>query len=236
MKWKKWKVNKMLNEIKGRLVVSCQALDEEPLHSSYIMGKMSLAAKEGGASGIRANSKEDIIAIKDEVSLPVIGIVKRNYEDSEIYITATKREIDELIESCCEMIALDATMRIRPGNLSLSELVSYAREKSPTVELMADIASIEDAINAEKLGFDCVGTTLLGYTKETNGRKPYDNDFAFLKDVLKEVSIPVIAEGNINTPKMLKRVLEIGAHAAVVGGAITRPQQITAQFVAEISE
>ncbi|MFB6466424.1 N-acetylmannosamine-6-phosphate 2-epimerase [Cytobacillus sp. Hz8] len=226
----------MLDEIKGRLVVSCQALDDEPLHSSYIMGKMALAAKEGGATGIRANTKEDIIAIKEEVSLPVIGIVKRDYEDSEIYITATKREMDELIESGCEMIALDATMRKRPGNLSLVELVSYARGKKPTVELMADIASIEDAINAEKIGFDCVGTTLLGYTKESSDRKLYDNDFAFLKDVLKEVSIPVIAEGNIITPEMLKRVLEIGAHAAVVGGAITRPQQITARFAAQISE
>jgi N-acylglucosamine-6-phosphate 2-epimerase len=119
----------MLNEIKGRLVVSCQALADEPLHSSYIMGKMALAAKEGGASGIRANTKDDIIAIKEEVSLPVIGIVKRNYVDSEIYITATKREMDELIESGCEMIALDATMRKRPGNLSLADLVSYVREK-----------------------------------------------------------------------------------------------------------
>ncbi|MED4224971.1 N-acetylmannosamine-6-phosphate 2-epimerase [Neobacillus cucumis] len=226
----------MLNEIKGRLVVSCQALDNEPLHSSFIMGKMALAAKEGGAFGIRANTKEDIIAIKEEVPLPVIGIVKRDYEDSEIYITATKTEIDELIESGCEMIALDATMRKRPGNLSLAELVSYTREKSSTVELMADIASIEDAINAEKLGFDCVGTTLLGYTKETSGCKLYDNDFAFLKDVLKELSIPVIAEGNIITPEMLKRALEIGAYAVVVGGAITRPQQITARFAAQISE
>ena len=226
----------MLNEIKGRLVVSCQALADEPLHSSFIMGKLALAAKEGGASGIRANTKEDIIAIKEEVTLPVIGIVKREYEDSEIYITATKTEIDELIESGSEMIALDATMRKRPGNLSLAELVSYVREKSPTVELMADIASIPDAINAEKLGFDCIGTTLLGYTKESSDRKLYDNDFAFLKDVLKEVSIPVIAEGKIITPEMLKRALEIGAYAVVVGGAITRPQQITARFAAQILE
>jgi len=226
----------MLNEIRGRLVVSCQALADEPLHSSFIMGKLALAAKEGGASGIRANTKEDIIAIKEEVTLPVIGIVKREYEDSEIYITATKTEIDELIESGSEMIALDATMRKRPGNLSLAELVSYVREKSPTVELMADIASIPDAINAEKLGFDCIGTTLLGYTKESSDRKLYDNDFAFLKDVLKEVSIPVIAEGNIITPEMLKRALEIGAYAVVVGGAITRPQQITARFAAQILE
>lgn len=82
----------MLNQIKKGLVVSCQALENEPLHSSFIMSKLALAAKEGGASGIRANSKEDILAIKQEVDLPVIGIVKRDYEDSEIYITATKKK------------------------------------------------------------------------------------------------------------------------------------------------
>jgi N-acylglucosamine-6-phosphate 2-epimerase len=225
----------MLKQIKDRLVVSCQALDNEPLHSSYIMSKMALAAKEGGASGIRANSKADIIAIKEEVSLPVIGIVKRNYEDSEVFITATKKEMDELLESGCEMIALDATMRKRPGNLSLEELVSYIREKDPTIQLMADISSSEEAKKAEKLGFDCVGTTLYGYTNETRNSKLYDNDFSFLKNVCKAVSIPVIAEGNIMSPEMLKRAFEIGVHAVVVGGAITRPQQITAKFVEQIS-
>ncbi|AZU64069.1 N-acetylmannosamine-6-phosphate 2-epimerase [Neobacillus mesonae] len=224
----------MLETIKGRLVVSCQALDHEPLHSSFIMGKMALAAKEGGASGIRANSKEDIIAIKKEVTLPVIGIVKRDYDDSEVFITATKQEIDELLESGCEMIALDATMRRRPGGLTLEELVSYTRSKNPNVQLMADISTLDDAIQAEKLGFDCVGTTLYGYTKETDGHKLYDNDFAFLKNVVEQVSIPVIAEGNIMTPEMLKRAFELGVSSVVVGGAITRPQQITARFAAQL--
>ncbi|MFZ7946225.1 MULTISPECIES: N-acetylmannosamine-6-phosphate 2-epimerase [Bacillaceae] len=224
----------MLERIKHGLVVSCQALDQEPLHSSYIMSKMALAAKEGGAVGIRANSKEDIIAIKQEVTLPVIGIVKRDYEDSEVFITATKKEIEELIESGCEMIAMDATLRSRPNGLSLEELVSFAREKNPAVQLMADTSSVEEAIHAEKLGFDCVGTTLYGYTNESNGSKLYENDFAFLKNVVKAVSIPVIAEGNIMTPEMMKRAFEIGVYSVVVGGAITRPQQITARFAAQI--
>ncbi|MDM5201092.1 N-acetylmannosamine-6-phosphate 2-epimerase [Fictibacillus enclensis] len=223
----------MLEQINGGLVVSCQALQHEPLHSSYIMAKMALAAKEGGASGIRANSKEDILAIKQEVSLSVIGIVKRDYDDSEVFITATKKEVDELIESGCEMIAMDATLRKRPDELPLKELVSYARKQNPKVQLMADISSVEEAKQAEELGFDCVGTTLFGYTNETKGSKLYENDFAFLREVLQNVSLPVIAEGNIMTPKMVKEALDAGVHAVVVGGAITRPQQITARFAAE---
>ncbi|WP_409294030.1 N-acetylmannosamine-6-phosphate 2-epimerase [Peribacillus sp. SCS-26] len=224
----------MLKQIHNNLVVSCQALEHEPLHSSYIMSKLALAAKDGGAAGIRANSKEDIMAIKKEVNLPVVGIVKRDYEDSEVFITATQKEMEELIESGCEMIAMDATLRDRPGQVSLESLVSFARSHAPEVQLMADISTVEDAKQAEKLGFDCISTTLYGYTSETEGRKLYDEDFAFLKEVQREISIPVIAEGNIMTPEMVKRAFEIGVHSVVVGGAITRPQQITARFVAQI--
>ncbi|RJX38674.1 N-acetylmannosamine-6-phosphate 2-epimerase [Paenibacillus pinisoli] len=221
----------MLNIIKGGLVVSCQALEHEPLHSSYIMGKLALAAKEGGAAGIRANSKADIEAIKREVELPVIGIVKRNYEDSEVFITATAKEIDELLESGCEMIAMDATLRERPGKELLAELVAYSRERNPKVQLMADISTVEEAKAAEALGFDCVSTTLHGYTPYTSQSKLYHNDFAFLKAVLKAVRVPVIAEGNVMTPDMYRRCLELGASSVVVGGAITRPKEITARFV-----
>lgn len=221
----------MLNAIKGKLIVSCQALSDEPLHSSFIMSKMALAAKEGGAAGIRANSLVDIIKIKEEVELPVVGIVKRDYEGSPVYITATLKEIDELTASNCEMIAMDATDLPRPGGISLKQLVDYAKEKAPNIQLMADIATVDDAITAEKLGFDCISTTLHGYTKKTTTHKLYDNDFQFLRDVLAAVTIPVIAEGNVLTPEMFKRCLEIGAYSVVVGGAITRPKDITKRFV-----
>ncbi|MGE6613474.1 N-acetylmannosamine-6-phosphate 2-epimerase [Peribacillus sp. NPDC076916] len=221
----------MLNQVKEELIVSCQALPEEPLHSPFIISKMALAAMEGGAKGIRANTKEDILAIKNEIVLPVIGIVKRDYEDSDIFITATHKEIDELIESGCEMIAVDATHRIRPNGISLQELIHYAKEKAPNVELMADIATVEDAIQAEKLGFDCVSTTLHGYTADTSDHKLYHDDFSLLKNILDQVSIPVIAEGNVMTPEMYKRCLTLGAHSVVVGGAITRPRDITRRFV-----
>ena len=100
------------------LIVSCQALPDEPLHSSFIMSKMALAASQAGAKGIRANTKEDIIAIKEEIDLPVIGIVKRDYEGSKVFITATSKEVDELIESGCEVIALDATKQERPKRIT----------------------------------------------------------------------------------------------------------------------
>ncbi|OCA87814.1 N-acetylmannosamine-6-phosphate 2-epimerase [Bacillus sp. FJAT-27225] len=225
----------MLEQIKKGLVVSCQALENEPLHSSYIMSKMALAAKQGGAVGIRANSKQDIFAIKKEIDLPVVGIVKRDYPDSEVFITATKREVAELIESGCEMIAMDATLRKRPNGETVGDLVSYVRDNHPQVQLMADISTLEEALKAEGLGFDCVSTTLHGYTKETKGSKLYENDFEFVKKILGHVSIPVVAEGNIMTPEMARKVLSLGAHSVVVGGAITRPQQITNRFVEEIT-
>ncbi|HCX50768.1 MAG TPA: N-acetylmannosamine-6-phosphate 2-epimerase [Bacillus sp. (in: Bacteria)] len=224
----------MLEQIKKGLVVSCQALENEPLHSPFIMAKMALAAKQGGAVGIRANSKEDIIAIKEEVNLPVVGIVKRDYPDSEVFITATKKEIIELVESGCEMIAMDATHRERPNGEKLCDLVSYVRQNHPQIQLMADISTLADAIEAERLGFDCVSTTLYGYTKETKGYKLYENEYQFIKTILKNVTIPVVAEGNIMTPEMAKKVLLLGAYSVVVGGAITRPQQITTHFVEEM--
>lgn len=152
----------MLEQIKGGLVVSCQALPDEPLHSSFIMGRMALAAKQGGAVGIRAQSKEDIIEIKKVVDLPVIGIVKRSYPDSDIYITATKKELDELFETGCEMIAMDATLRDRPNGEKLEDLVNYVHEHG--VLAMADCSTYEECVNAERIGFDCVSTTLCGYT------------------------------------------------------------------------
>lgn len=198
------------------------------------MSRMAVAAEEGGAEGIRANSVADIAAIKQLVSLPVIGIIKRDYPDSEVFITATMKEVDELMSVGPELIALDATARPRPGGQRLDALVAEIRAKYPSVLLMADISTAEEALTAQSLGFDCVGTTLYGYTAETEGHALPENDCGFLRDVLAAVNIPVVAEGNVETPTLAARCLELGAHTVVVGGAITRPQQITARFAAAI--
>lgn len=221
----------MLLQIKGKLIVSCQALENEPLHSPYIMSRMAVAAADGGAAAIRANSLLDVQKIMDTVDLPIIAIFKRDYPASEVFITATINEVDELMVANPPMIAMDATLHKRPGDLQLPELVAAIRERYPDLLLMADIATLEEAKHAALLGFDCIGTTLHGYTEETKGKTLADNDFSFIREIKAAVEVPVIAEGNVTTPEMASRCLALGAHAVVVGGAITRPQQITRRFV-----
>ena len=222
--------------IHGQLIVSCQALPHEPLHSDYIMARMAVAAKEGGAQGIRANSVVDIKAIKEAVDLPVIGIIKRDYNDSDVFITATMKEVDELMMVQPDIIALDATSSTRPNGQSLDEFYKEIREKYPNQLLMADCSTVEEMIHADELGFDFIGSTLVGYTKQSNGDKIEANDFEILRTVLKQIKHPLIAEGNIDTPEKVKRVLELGAYSVVVGSAITRPQLITKKFVDAIHQ
>lgn len=223
-------MNKKVQTLKGHLIVSCQALPHEPLHSSYIMGRMAAAAQEGGAYGIRANSVEDISEIQKTVDLPVIGIIKRDYPDSPIYITATMREIDELMKVSPEIIAVDATQRPRPNGLTLEQFFRQIKEKYPDQLLMADCSTIDEALYADQLGFDFIGTTLVGYTDESKNMKIEEDDFFIIREILAKVSHNVIAEGNINTPEKAKRVIDLGCFSVVVGSIITRPQLITKSF------
>lgn len=223
-------MDEKIKNIKHQLIVSCQALEDEPLHSSFIMGRMALAAQEGGAKGIRANSVVDIKEIQKVVDLPIIGIIKRDYEDSDVFITATMKEIDELMSVKPEIIALDATSNIRPNGQTLAELFAQIKAKYPEQLLMADCSTYEEAVYADELGFDFIGTTLVGYTKQSKGAKIEANDFELIRKILAKVKHPVIAEGNIDTPEKFKRVLELGCYSVVVGSIITRPQLITKRF------
>ena len=218
-------------QMKGKLIVSCQALPHEPLHSSFIMGRMALAAKEGGACGIRANTKEDIREIQSQTSLPVIGIVKRDYDDSSVYITPTHQEVEELMEVHPEIIALDATGRLRPNGVKLADFFRELKEAYPDQLWMADCSTVEEALFADSLGFDFIGTTMVGYTPQSEGQKIEADDFAILRQIISKTAHPVIAEGNIDTPQKAKRVIELGAFCVVVGSIITRPQLITRSFV-----
>ena len=223
-------MNDKVENLKGKLIVSCQALPHEPLHSSFIMGRMALAAKEGGAAGIRANTKEDIAEIQAQVDLPVIGIVKRDYEDSKVYITPTMKEIEELMEVKPEIIALDATSDLRPGGKTLDGFYREIRAAYPDQLLMADCSTVEEALHADELGFDFIGTTLVGYTEQSRGLKIEADDFAIIRQIVAKARHRVIAEGNINTPEKARRVIELGAFSVVVGSIITRPQLITKSF------
>ena len=224
-----------IKALKGQLIVSCQALPQEPLHSSFIMGRMARAAKEGGAAGIRANTKEDIKEIQEVTGLPIIGIVKRDYPDSAVYITPTMKEIEELMEVKPEIVAIDATGALRPGNMTLADFFHQIKEKYPEQKLMADCSTIEEAFFADELGFDFIGTTMVGYTPQSQGLKIEENDFEILRTILKKVKHPVIAEGNVNSPEKAKRVIELGSYAVVVGSSITRPQLITKGYAEAVN-
>jgi putative N-acetylmannosamine-6-phosphate epimerase len=222
----------VLHHIRGGLVVSCQALEHEPLHSPSIMARMGIAAKEGGAVAIRANSGVDIRAIKEATGLPVIGLVKRFYPDCGVFITPTMEEVKEAVAAGAEIIAIDATNRPRPDGLTTEEHILAVKEAFPHVLVMADISTLEEGIHAAKYGADIVGSTLSGYTPYTrNLNKP---DYTLLAQLVQRLSIPVIAEGNIRTPEEAVKCYELGVWSVVVGSAITRPQEITRWFVQRI--
>ncbi len=229
-------IEEKIKSLKGQLIVSCQALPDEPMHSSFVMGRFALAAFEGGAKGIRANTKEDIAEIRKNVDLPIIGIVKRDYEDSPIYITTTMREVDELMEVKPEIIAMDATARLRPGGVTIDEFFKEVKEKYPDQLYMADCATVEEALHADELGFDFVGTTMVGYTEESKGLHIEENDFEIIRKILEKAKHKVIAEGNIDTPEKLVRVTQLGVYATVVGSIITRPMLITKRFTDALHE
>jgi len=220
----------VFKKINKGLIVSCQALEHEPLFGADTMAKMATAAEMGGAVCIRANTVKDIAAIKKATSLPIIGLIKRDYEDSEIFITPTLREVKELMDVGVDLIALDCTRRKRPNNETLEEIVDYMKQHGQ--KIMADISTLEEAIYAESIGVDCVSTTLSGYTPYSP--QQLGPDFQLLKDTVANLNIPVIAEGKIFMPSEAIQMFNLGAHAVVVGSAITRPQLITERYVNDI--
>ncbi|KRN94956.1 N-acetylmannosamine-6-phosphate 2-epimerase [Pediococcus stilesii] len=223
--------NRFFDAVKGKLIISCQALPDEPLHSSFIMARMARAAKMAGAAGIRANSVVDIQAIQDETGLPIIGIAKTDYPDSDVYITPTMKEMRAVAATGVEVVACQVTGEKRPNDEKLEDIVKQFRDEFPDTLLMADTDIMENALEADRLGFDIIGTTMRGYTSASKGLNIADNDFEYLKDLLKKVQHPVVAEGKIDSPEKLKRCLDLGCHSVVVGGAITRPLEIATRFI-----
>lgn len=227
---------KVIEKIKNNLIVSCQAVDDEPLNNVKAITLMAKACVEGGATVLRLSKVKHIKNIKKMIKgIFVIGLIKKKYEDSEVYITATTKEVKQLIKLKVDVIALDATSRKRPNDQTLSELVTYCRKNAPKTLLMADCATMEDIKNAELLKFDLISTTLRGYTKESAGRSNIENNYEFIKNALKQINIPLVAEGGIWEPNQVNELLKLGCYSVVVGTAITRPKEITKRFMKAIT-
>ncbi|MBW4438644.1 MAG: N-acetylmannosamine-6-phosphate 2-epimerase [Pleurocapsa minor GSE-CHR-MK-17-07R] len=218
-------VEAFLSRVRGRLIVSCQALEDEPLHGSHIMARMALAAKVGGAAAIRANSPEDVRAIRALVDLPLIGLYKDG--DSGVYITPTVDHALQVADAGADIVALDATGRPRPNGDSLEAQIAAVHSRGKLV--LADVSTLDEALAAQALGADLAAPTLSGYTDYSPQLE--GPDYALIQMMVRHLSIPVIAEGRVRTPEEARLALEYGAAAVVVGSAITRPQVITEQFV-----
>jgi len=221
----------LLNRLRGGLVVSCQALPGEPLFVSHggVMPLMAAAAAQAGAVAIRSNSTRDVREIKAVVTLPVIGLIKKQYPPFEPYITATMAEVDALVAAGADIVALDLTHRARVDGLSPADFVAQIRAQHPGLALMADIATLDEGVAAADAGVDFVGTTLSGYTPQSAGA-PAPN-FGLVEKLASATAVPIIAEGRIRTPAHARQMIELGAFCVVVGGAITRPLDIAAEFV-----
>jgi N-acylglucosamine-6-phosphate 2-epimerase len=223
-----------LERLKGGLVVSCQADPGDPLYGIEHMVAMARAAMVGGAVGIRSNYPHDVQAIKQAIPLPLVGLYKKRYDGSPVYITPTVDEVRAIAAAGADIVAVQLTDQERPDGLSRAELVAQIRQEFPGLLIMADVSTLEEGKHAAELGVDMVSTTMSGYT-------PYSPqlagpDLELVRALSRVVSIPVFAEGRIQTPEDCRRALEAGAFAVVVGTAITRPQTVTKWFAQALQE
>ena len=218
----------IIEQLKQQVIISVQAMPDEPLYEEAALTAMMKSVVNGGAKGLRLAGKRDVNNAKKLFNIPIIGITKPdklpvNWKDV-VYITPTINDVNEVIVA--DIIATDATNRPRPKE-SLKEIVKYIKQNNKLA--MADISTFEEGIKARELGFDIISTTLSGYT--LHSRQDLNTpDFDLLKKLVKELDCPVILEGRIWEPNEVDKAFNLGAYSVVIGSAVTRPQLITKRF------
>ncbi len=223
-------MNSIFNQLQKRLIVSCQAEGDSPFNSPQGVLMFAKAAIMGGAAAIRSEGVAKTELIINNVSVPVIGLIKGKFEDGYVRITGSFDEVEQLINIYCPIIAVDGTKREREGLQGHEFIAEIKKRYNCTV--MADISTYDEGLACADSGADCVSTTLSGYTPYTT--KSEEPDYKLVEKLSKVLSVPLFAEGRINTPDIAKRVINCGAFAIVVGSAITRPTMITEWFVQKL--
>lgn len=218
----------VISQLRNGLIVSCQAPESSPLRRSSIIAALALAAERQGAVGVRVDGSRDIRAVAQAVSVPIIGIEKRHSDDSPVYITPTLDSVRRVCRAGASIVALDGTARGRPKGQSLADII-MASHREFGFPIMADVATLAEGLKAAELGADLIATTLHGYEEETRGSD--SPAFGLLKGLVRNTRLPVILEGRVRTPDHLRRAFELGAHAVVVGTAITGVEWLVRRFV-----
>ena len=231
-------MKEIISKLENKVIVSVQAEGNEPLNKPEHLLALSQTVINGGAGGLRLCGVKNITAIQKSVSVPIIGLTKLepipfNWLDS-VYITATMQDLKELLKTNIDFIAIDGTARMRADNSTLKEQIALIRNAGKVV--LCDISTFEEGIYAAEIGADMISTTLSGYTKETRFKVNDGPDFDLLEELAEQSSVPIIMEGRIWDIKDVKEAFEIGAHAVIIGTAITRPHKITKRFVAAIPQ
>ena len=232
----------VLESLKNGLIVSCQAVPSEPHYMEGITVKFAECAQWGGAVGIRANTPEDIKAIKAKVNLPIIGIWKIDRNIKDVYLTPNLAAAQAIWDAGAEIIAVQATNHFRDDGKLSYETIKEIKENIPDALIFADVATAEDARIAADYGADFVAPTLANYTKAGCFDKLEIKDapdFILLRDIIdtvKDTKTRVIMEGKVSSPEIAVQCLYMGAYAVVVGNAITRPQITTKRFTRAINK
>jgi N-acylglucosamine-6-phosphate 2-epimerase len=223
----------LIDHMQAGLIVSCQALRDEPLYGSVHMAAMARAAVSAGAVAVRANGPEDIAAIRAAVQVPIIGLYKVDLPGFEVRITPTLEHALQIASAGADLVAIDATHRTHP-NESVAELIEGIRHRTG-LPVLADVSTLQEGLDAVAAGADFVSTTLSGYTAYSPAQTGPDFELLTqLVQTFRPQTLPVIAEGRVARPEQARQALDLGAHAVVVGSAITRPQWIATQFVQAI--
>lgn len=219
-----------LGRLKGGLVVSCQVPDGVAIDTPDFIAAQAETVVEAGAIGIRARGVENVAAISKRTSVPIIGLVKRYLTSSPIYITPLVQDVLDLEAAGASIVAIDATERLRPENISLKEFIKEVRRHT-SVPLLADIDTLEAGLIAEDLGCESIATTLSGYTDEPAPELP---NIELVRELSKRVKVPIIAEGGYSSPKQMNQAFEAGAWSVCVGTAITNPYLLTKGFISAL--